>query len=358
MRAFAVTVTAFLFYRPLRSKASKAIYVAIPVNFYQRYLYVLLKFFSMQGYTIYVKRDLRLFHHILANDLSRLLFQERIVHLGKPRAGVPTIVFDDNNLSADYYRGIEEKKAEDFLVPMCQHPLMYHWGLWDLPWDASLPRKRSLFMAGNFNPQEYRRIEEQQLFPILSRVRVKELCEEYPRTLHLNAFDELPEFLAGDSDHKILLLDRRKVEVHMLQLRNYLARFDFFFALPGVVKPESHNIVEAMSAGAIPFLQRAYAQVFSPELEHGINAVIFEDERDLFPRIEEAFAMSDPEVASMRRNVIEYYQQHMTPSAIVAKFEQNAYRRVFLQSEDTATKLLLERRRAARQHPMRGEVVS
>jgi hypothetical protein len=52
----------------------------------------------------------------------------------------------------------------------------------------------------------------------------------------------------------------------MDELRHWLAKFDFYFALPGVVMPFSHNIIEAISVGCIPFIQQSSSHLFLSQL--------------------------------------------------------------------------------------------
>ena len=59
---------------------------------------------------------------------------------------------------------------------------------------------------------------------------------------------------------------------------------NFYFALLGVVLPFAHNVVEAMSAGVIPFLQEGYANLFQPALIDRLQAVTFKDINDLEAR--------------------------------------------------------------------------
>jgi hypothetical protein len=67
----------------------------------------------------------------------------------------------------------------------------------------------------------------------------------------------------------------------MEELRPTLSHFNFFLACPGFIMPYSHNVVEAMSVGAIPVIQDTYAHMFFPTLKHNINAIIFTDLGDL-----------------------------------------------------------------------------
>ena len=93
-----------------------------------------------------------------------------------------------------------------------------------------------------------------------------------------------------------------------------LAKAQFYLACPGVVTPQSHNLVEAMSVGCIPVL--SYGGLVPP-LEHGVNCISFKDENNLVLRIKEILEMSNDRIASISKNVIEYYDQYLTTATVI-----------------------------------------
>ena len=62
--------------------------------------------------------------------------------------------------------------GNSFHVPSTtQHPLMYHAGYWNHP-VGNTKRKRSVFMAGNFDPKWYNQIKEDGIFELMSWLAV------------------------------------------------------------------------------------------------------------------------------------------------------------------------------------------
>ena len=97
--------------------------------------------------------------------------------------------------------------------------------------------------------------------------------------------------------------------------------------------PLCHNIIEAMSVGAIPILQ--HPELFYPKLEHGVNCIFFEDEKDLIFQIKEVLIMDSSIINNMIENVIEYYKTNLTPKAVVKKNQTSSSKlnRAYIVSE-------------------------
>lgn len=97
------------------------------------------------------------------------------------------------------------------------------------------------------------------------------------------------------------------------QWHAFLASGDFFLCLSGVVIPQSHNAIEAMSVGAIPVLQ--YAEYFHPPLQHDVNCITFSGEADLLDRIAYIRSLGEDKIVAMRRAVVAYYEQYLRHDA-------------------------------------------
>ncbi|ALD21556.1 glycosyltransferase [Hymenobacter sp. DG25A] len=101
-----------------------------------------------------------------------------------------------------------------------------------------------------------------------------------------------------------------------------LAKCNFFLGCPGYIQPLCHNLVEAMSVGTIPILE--YGDYLNPTLEDGVNCISFSGEEDLIKKIRQALRMTDEEIARMRNNVIKYYDQHLSLTAVCSFLEKSA----------------------------------
>src|SRR5205823_2507023 len=84
--------------------------------------------------------------------------------------------------------------------------------------------------------------------------------------------------LTGARPIVLVTVDDRSLRIskHVLQGLDYL-RFigacDFFLAPPGCAMPLSHNLIEAMSLGAIPILN--YGDYLDPPLRDGVDCLAF-----------------------------------------------------------------------------------
>jgi hypothetical protein len=213
---------------------------------------------------------------------------------------------------------------------MTQHPLLYARGLWDQPLDVSDPVCSILF-SGNIRDELYARAEIEETFGVISRARLLAIIGNARPVRRLHA-DALQDAAAGDivlSASWILPED----------LRPRMSRFAFFLCAPGVSMPLCHNIVEAMSAGAIPVIQRSYAMLFEQPLVHGDTAIVFSGEHDLNDRIDEALAMPQAARQEMRARVIEYYDSYLTPKAVVSRMLAPQVHTIRLIAEEDSVEL-------------------
>jgi hypothetical protein len=98
-----------------------------------------------------------------------------------------------------------------------------------------------------------------------------------------------------------------------------LSKVDFFICPPGYVMPMCHNVIEAMAVGAIPIIN--YPEWLNPTLKHMENCITFEDKNDLVKKIQYVLDMGEQQVARMRHNVIEYYENYLNPGKFVNDIE-------------------------------------
>jgi hypothetical protein len=126
----------------------------------------------------------------------------------------------------------------------------------------------------------------------------------------------------------------------MDELRPTLAKFNYFLACPGVTMPYAHNIIEAMSVGCIPIIQKEYATMFFPALENEINAIIFSGLSELVSRIKFALNLPESQIGFMRREVTKYYNNQLTPLALRHKLLKYPYSKIYLQAEHNSVALI------------------
>jgi hypothetical protein len=341
------TVLLFITYRPkkkVNSGVKKVLFLDISRNYHSRYLYLFLKFFELEGYTIYLPKNLRILHHLRSDHYASYLLQERIVNFGNPPKHSAPVYINEDQLSPDFFtdnsNGLSPRDL--FHVPMTQHPLMYRAGFWNEPLKDRV-RKRSVFMAGNFDAVQYRKIGEDGIFKLLSRIAVYEYLDSHNMLFKVKDQQELESFLKGRDDNRKILINRLLFDIPMPDLRQLLGSFDFYFALPGVVIPVSHNIIEAMSAGSIPFIQKTYADMFNPSLLDNVNAITFENEEDMELKVRSLYSIPEERVGEMRKNVLDYYKQYLTPGSVVKKIAASGFKKIYLQAEHHSVELLKKR---------------
>jgi len=312
---------------------SRVVYFNLRENRYERYLYLLVKFFLLEGFTVCFKKSFRFIGDLEKYSLW-LLKEPHVRFCSEIPADALLVIEDDNEtgntfISSDYFTSMQHLSTKNFHVPMAMHPYMYKDDYWN---ERLLDQQRfkSIIFAGCLKREAYSRISETACFDIRNRIELFDLLH------HMNEF-ELPANLEALNDcmthGKIVVVDRGRFSIPMNQLRSYLSKFEFFLACPGVSMPYSHNIVEAMSCGCIPVIERSYAELFIPSLINGANALIFEGNRESFYDIlNQALRVNEAKVRKMRESVFEYYRQYLTPEKVVRKILEHP-QNIFLNAE-------------------------
>jgi hypothetical protein len=112
---------------------------------------------------------------------------------------------------------------------------------------------------------------------------------------------------------------------------DFLASTDFALAPPGLDMPHSHNLVEAMSQGAIPILN--YANWLSPRLQHGVNCLQFQNLAELSTTVQAALEMPLSRIYDMRAEVLRYYESFLRPDSVGRQILQRQPSTLFVNAE-------------------------
>ena len=136
IKIFLIAIPLFYHYKFFGNNkriADKAVLIRLKHNHFQRYLYVLLKFLYMEGYTIYIKYDFVTFYNLRTDQFCAYLFSEKVVCVDKPFKSANVILLDESVLNADYFSILpfDETPSRTYHIPMSQHPLMYKAGWWN-----------------------------------------------------------------------------------------------------------------------------------------------------------------------------------------------------------------------------------
>ncbi|GAB4091706.1 hypothetical protein [Flaviaesturariibacter terrae] len=331
---------------------AKSVWLDLHRNSYVRYLYILVKYFESEGYQVYLNENIP-FLLSLGDDYSRFIVEEGTVSFAsRPPEGA--LCFSDRpgrsgvaGISNDYFRSSPAEGAGYYHIPIGMHPYMYKYGYWNTPYDDSR-RKLSVFFAGNFDATEYKIFSSSGNFDMLDRLAIsRQLC-----ALDNCRFPLSEESLRAEAaDGAIDIVDKKNFIIDQRDLRGIIANYAFFIACPGVFMPLSHNIYEAMSVGTVPIIHEEYARLFAPALQDGINAVVYHN-GNFTEKLQEALSFDAPTVARLVSNTKEYYDQYLSPAAIVAAIASGKYGQLYLNAEKTSIRLLTERNARSRRAPV------
>ncbi|RXG12334.1 hypothetical protein DSM04_107105 [Leeuwenhoekiella aestuarii] len=303
---------------PATLKATKVAYFDLKdFHNHKFYFYCLIKFFKIEGYTVCIKPGFRNFY-LIQKEAGRI-FKEGLVFFGNPKTH-NQLSFNDANLSVNYFSLEAANSSKSYKIPMTMHPQMYHLGLHELPAKKE-ERNKAIFMAGNFNEKYYSWIEDGP-FNVVARHQLRSVIFSSSYNLRIKTEAKLKGVLKEGVSKKCLLIDLEEFFVPQNELLNTLDSFTFFLACPGILMPLSHNLIEAMSRGTIPIIEKSYAALMAPGLVHLNNAIIFDGKDDLLLKIEQAFDLQSDTLMKISMNVKHYYDTFLTPAAVVSVIEQ------------------------------------
>jgi hypothetical protein len=329
----------FLKSQSIKSK-KKSVFIDVRDITLNRYLYNFIKFFQLNEYTVYLPKDKKMFC-ILSKNKGEFRFGswilEEKIKFGKPK--VSNLVITRTQLSNDYF--VLTKGLNQFHVPMSEYPAFYFYGV-EIPiMDMNNRRKNSVFMSGNMDATYYNEISKSRFFEILSRRDIAEFIMKQPYYLDVDSLDDLNNYINADIDFKVILIDtKEKFRIPFSDLKTTLIHFNFYLALPGILIPQSHNLIEAMSVGCIPVIHNNYAALLTPVLKHMENAIVYCNLKELDAQLLGLFDLDEHIIDSMQQNVYEYYQNYLSPKSIVNKIEHNDFSKIYIQAEGKSLEFL------------------
>lgn len=328
------------------SSAEKNLFVNFQnPNLYHRFFYQLLKFYQLSGYHIVYPMSFSKFRNLRNGDqyLSLILKEKNFLSIKKTGNEKNIIEISDNQFSADYFKNyFEENNHEKTLhIPIGFHPLMYHKNLWNVSVDTNKDRINSIFCYGNFDDKAYLDIERTP-FKVINRRKLYDYFQTKKDFYLIKNQVDLEKTIENKPNQHFIFAEKYVYPLPMEKVREKLSHFRYFLCCPGVVMPLCHNVIEAMSVGTVPVIQREYAEVMYPNLQNGINAVIFEDLEHLEHILaNKIFTVSDEDFDRMRENVLDYYENNLSPAGITKNINQIlGVRPVYLNAEHRSIKFL------------------
>jgi hypothetical protein len=332
------------FIRIPNEPSKKVVYVQIErPEIYQRYLYILCKYFLIEQYVVVLKRSIRNIYYINCDIDTSFLLKEPMVYIGKPNTKIEFFEIKEADLRSEYFDFLIDPNSAKhaYHIPIGFHPYISFKDYWKIqPYKEK--RKRALFMAGNFK-HVYGNTYNEIYFGITNRNHVKSILEINGKIKQIVASDDI-DFFEKVLDGSVVLIDRLDgYRIPPKNLFSFLNRFDFFLALPGMFMPLCHNIIEAMSVGTIPFLQEGYATLIRPSLTNGINCITYNGTQDLIERLEFLFALEEESILNLRKGVENFYDENFSPHSVVNYITKGNYSKLYLMAEKHSVDLLAKR---------------
>lgn len=235
-------------------------------------------------------------------------------------------------ISIDYFND-----HEGYYIPMPLVDTFYIFNLDKKFIYDNINRNILVFFAGNFHVQSYSRNELKDIFNVESRHNTFDYIKHNIDQVYIPK--NTVELSNGLIDPlNIMIVDRKQTNIKATQLPQYLIRSNFFLALPGVVMPLCHNVIEAMFFGVIPILM--HNNLFHPPLINKHNCLIYSSHEELKYILNELKNLSADKINSMRLNVLEYYKNHLSSSAVINNLLNTKSNTVFLNAEYQSVKLV------------------
>lgn len=330
----------------------KKIYIDVRGIVLNRYLFNFIKFFTLNDYTVYLPYDSSVIGKLSFDNkngepkYASMILKEKI-KIGKPRKNTGVSWIAKEQLSNDFFNSEYYNNKLYYHVPMSKYPLMYNSEYLSMNTDLVSDRKISGFMSGNFENTRYTRITKNNYFDIPNRVEIFTFLSSQSYNKEIKTQNELISFIESDQDNVVLLINAEDdFRLSFSELIRTLEKFSFFIALPGVVMPQSHNVIEAMSVGCIPIIHDTYANLFVPPLVNNETTLVYKSKEELNDLLLESFTKSQEEIAILRKNVVDYYDMYLSSSSVVEKIISNQFDKIFIQAEHISLNLLENKKTA------------
>ncbi len=210
---------------------------------------------------------------------------------------------------------------QPMIMPFPVHPLQEIYGyIPRLPELRKSKRNMRILFAGDIH--KYKRTWVGHPKEKLPREEIIETIKEKLDHDKLQLITDEASFTSimnAEFTNKFVIIDNNAQRIDNKLWLDTLAKSQFFFSPPGIVMPMCHNIVEAMAIGCIPFTN--YPEWFHPNLEHGVNCIVFDTKKGLLEQINNVLNMDEADIQQIKENAIDYYEQHLKKAGFIKKLE-------------------------------------
>lgn len=283
-----------------------------------RFAFLLCKYFEKAGYKIILKIDF--LSILLLDPEKKLLLQENYLFVRNIGIEKNSVVIKSKNKKQrqlSIYYGIKNLQINkyDYVLPFPVHPVQVeHYNHQKLIGLRKEKRTIKLLFSGTWKLKQYQQSLEK--YNVISRYEALSfIIEKFNNNSNLKLIsskDEFDDVLNNNrNNEKIIISDAKCTDEDWLRL---LSLADFFISPPGYKYPWCHNSIEAMAVGTIPILQ--YNHLFTPQLMHMENCISYNNLSELEEAITKALSMKNDEIERIRKNVIDYYDQHLSTETV------------------------------------------
>lgn len=318
----------------------------------QRYLYLVALSFMRSGFFVLLDTEISRQCYWDTDPYARYVFDDPRLKVvgGLPRDRSRAVLCVDHDgvdpegwskvirISYDIREGLS--LAGSIVAPYWMHPNAYRTSLADsLENWRDVPKSVKILFAGNLARDRYTykgplNRDRLNRIEILQRV----LARFPDRTLLIRDPDELKALLEKGHRHGIVVFDATDARLGREEWFPVLSRCEYFLALPGVLMPMSHNMIEAMALGCVPICN--YPDWFSPRLAHGKNCLAFGNDASLGQAVESALNAAPEQTARLRAGVLDYFGTRLQPRAFLDPVFESRHRMVtvYVNAEEISEK--------------------
>ncbi len=212
------------------------------------------------------------------------------------------------HISRNYYTSPPDEGR--LFAPYYAHPAFYKSGLYNtVARMRGQERNVRIFFAGGSNAAYCNRFA----FPILTRDKIlSHVIDRFQKDVTIKRSE-------GERSRLLILISNGEGD-HKLSFEQYMdvmCGSDFYISPPGWLMPHSHNMIEAMSVGAIPITN--YHAYMRPPLIPEVNCLAFSTVDELEKIVERSLRMPATEIGRLREGVLSYYERYLEPASFATK---------------------------------------
>lgn len=213
--------------------------------------------------------------------------------------------------------------ADEFWVPLTLGPTyIFDHHDWT-PGDAALAeasfktRTINIFFSGALHKPAYQNCQILNEAGILGRVQIAEflkLSADVYGIEYVTDYGVSHAMLTDGMRRRVVIVEAQTAGFSGVEYRNILLRARFFLALPGIASIYTHSLVESLSCGLVPIIQKS-SQLPAVFVD-GRNCLLFSDLNDLCDVIRTTEHIDECRWAELSANALQVYRDVFSPEAL------------------------------------------